>query len=234
MPSEPHDRSAPTDIVADLDVDTPQTVVAFGGLTHEGETPVFEFSRFFGEFDVRKVFVRDEQQAWYHLGAKGLGNSIDEVERGLFDLLGPDGCRHAVFTGGSMGGYAAMLFGARLGAGEVQAFAPQTYLDRARRRLHKDFRWQRSINQMRAQLGERERRFDLRPALRRAARRRPVPIHIHVADHGPDLVHARRVRRIPGVHIHRCPEVTDHRVARVLHEDGRLKRLFEDALDRVA
>jgi hypothetical protein len=61
-----------------------------------------------------------------------------------------------------------------------------------------------------------------------------VPIHIHVADFRPDLVHARRLTRVPGVHVHTNPEVTDHRIARALHDDGRLRRIFDDALDRVS
>jgi hypothetical protein len=220
--------------VTDFATDSPLTVVAFGGLTNEGEEPVFEFFRFLNDFDVRKVFLRDDEQAWYQLGARGMGSTLDEVQTALLDLLGPVGCRHAVFTGGSMGGYAAMYFGARLGAGEVQAFAPQTFLDRLRRRYYKDFRWQRAINHMKAGLNGRPSHLDLRRPLRRAARHRAVPIHIHVADYGPDLIHAARVRRVPGVRVHRCPEISDHRIARALNEDGRLTTIFDDALARVS
>ncbi len=234
MPRGDHSSVAPAGILTQFESNSTQTIVAFGGLTTEGEAPVFEFFHFLSGFDVRKVFLRDDQQAWYQLGAQGMGESIDEVQESLFDLLGPEGCRHAVFTGGSMGGYAAMFFGARLGAGEVQAFAPQTYLDRVRRRYYKDFRWQRAINHMRNELGRRRSYFDLRRPLARAAKRRQVPIHIHVANYEPDLVHAHRVGRVPGVSVHRSREITDHRIARALHEDGRLRTIFEDALARVS
>jgi hypothetical protein len=129
-----------------------------------------------------------------------VGDTFDDVATHLRTLLG-DHARRAVFTGGSMGGYAAVLLGSRLGAAEVQAFARQTFISRV---------------------------------LRRSARRHVVPIEIHVGDMRRDLAHARRVRRVPGVHIHTYAALSGHNIAGELNDRGELRTLFEGAVARAA
>jgi hypothetical protein len=221
-------------VLIDATSSSPLTVVAFGGLTEQGVAPVFEFFRFLSGFDVRRVFVRDHFQAWYQLGVRDAGDSIDAVQAHLLDVLGEETLPRAIFTGGSAGGYAAMFFGARLGVGEVHAFAPQTFLTRRHRRYYRDFRWQKQVNNMWAQAGSRTTYYDLRPAVRRANRRHPVPLHVHLGRYELDMHHARRMRRTPGVTLHVYDDIADHRVARTLNADGRLGRIFEEALERIA
>jgi hypothetical protein len=217
-------------MLLDLASSSPVTVVAFGGLNIDG--PRFEFFRFLSGFDVRRVFLRDHEQAWYQLGVRGVADTVDGVQARLREVLGEEGLRHAVFTGGSMGGYAAMLLGARLGVGEVHAFSPQTFISRVLRHHYKDFRWQKQVNHTWAGIDRRRAYQDIKPALRRAARRRVVPVHIHVGAMERDLHHATRMRRIPGVEIHRYDEITNHNVAGELHDAGRLRPLFDEAVSR--
>jgi hypothetical protein len=217
-------------VFVDLTPDSPVTVVAFGGLTGDGEEPVFEFFRFLSELDVKRTFLRDHEQAWYQLGVRGAASSFAGIERHLRDLLGAERLRHAIFTGGSAGGFAALYFGSRLGVAQVHAFAPQTYVSRPLRKAHKDFRWQRQINRMWAEANRREACFDIKGPVRRANRRRdPVSLCVHVGEERRDLTHANRLRRVPGVELRRYP-IPTHAVARHLHESGRLEPVFERAI----
>jgi hypothetical protein len=142
--------------------------------------------------------------------------------------------RRAVFTGGSMGGYAAMLLGSRLGAGEVHAFSPQTFISRLLRHHYRDFRWQQQVNHTWASIDRRHAYLDIKPAMRRASRRRPVPVHVHVGTMERDLHHVDRLRRVRGVEVHRYDELATHNVAGELHAAGRLRPLFDEAVARAA
>jgi hypothetical protein len=221
-------------ILINLEPESPAIVVAFGGLTTENQVPTFEFFRFLSSFGTRYVLLRDHEQAWYQLGARNVAGTIDGIGEHLASLLTADELRHAVFTGGSMGGYAALLLGSRLGVGEVQAFAPQTFISRALRRYHKDFRWQKQINRTWASVGDRPTRYDIKRPLRRTQRAHAVPLHIHVGAMSTDLRHVQRIERVPGVHVHRYDEIPDHNVAGALQSSDRLRPLFDAAIARVA
>lgn len=221
-------------ILVNLGPPSPVTVVAFGGLTTDGHVPTFEFFRFLSSFGARYVLLRDHEQAWYQLGVRGVSDTIDGIGEHLAALLSPDELHHAVFTGGSMGGFLALLLGSRLQVGEVQAFAPQTFISRVLRRYHKDFRWQKQINRAWATAGARRTYYDIKRPLARSQRGHATPLHIHVGTMETDLRHVRRIERIPGVHIHHYEEVGDHNIAGALQSSDRLRPLFDDAIARVA
>ena len=219
-------------VLVDLASSSPVTVVAFGGLTTGREVARFEFFRFLSGLDVGRVFLRDHEQAWYQLGVRGVADTVDGIGAYLLELLGEDAMRRAVFTGGSMGAYVAMLLGSRLGVAEVQVFAPQTFISRGLRRYYRDFRWQKQINHTWANIGDRHGYLDLKSPLRRSARGQAVPIHIHVGSEQRDLHHVQRIHRIPGVEIHRYAEIATHNVAGELNDTGRLRAIFVAAVER--
>lgn len=220
-------------ILVNLERGSPAIVVAFGGLTTDGQVPTFEFFRFLSSFGARYVLLRDHEQSWYQLGARGVADTIDGIGEHLASLLSPTELRHTVFTGGSMGGFAALLLGSRLQVGEVQAFAPQTFISRALRRFHKDFRWQKQINRTWATVASRPTYYDIKRPLRRTQRAHAVPLHIHVGTLETDLRHVRRIAQIPGVHVHTYDEVAHHNIAGALQSSDRLRPLFDDAIARV-
>jgi hypothetical protein len=217
-------------ILVDLASSSPVTVVAFAGLNVDG--PRFEFFRFLSGLDVRRVFLRDHEQAWYQLGVRGVADTVDGLQEYLLELLGEHALRHSIFTGGSMGGYAAMLLGSRLGVAEVHTFSAQTFISRVLRRYYRDFRWQKQINHAWASMSDRRSYQDIKAPLRRAARHNGVPLHLHVGSVARDLHHAQRIRRIRGVEIHHYPEITNHNVAGELNNTGQLRCLFDEAVRR--
>ncbi|KAF0092731.1 MAG: hypothetical protein FD128_2849, partial [Hyphomonadaceae bacterium] len=89
--------------------------------------PPAEFLRTFTNKKVNTIFVKDFKQCWYQQGLLGLSDSIQETVEIIKKQL-PENQKNIYTIGTSAGGYAAILFGALLGADKIVAFAPQTIL----------------------------------------------------------------------------------------------------------
>lgn len=105
------------------------SLVAFAGPGHAlgsiGEP--FSYLRSLHDLGADTVFMRDRNVAWYQRGVVGVGPSVASVlgyVRGLTNTS-----RRVITVGMSMGGFAAILFGAMAGVDEVFALAPQTFMD---------------------------------------------------------------------------------------------------------
>lgn len=211
-------------VLVNITSDAP-VVVAFGGLMEGTGVPKFEFFRFLTELDVNYVLLRDHEQVWYQLGVRDVADTAAGVADHLADILGVDGLARSIFTGGSMGGYAALLLGSRLDVGAVHAFSPQSFLSRRLRRYYKDFRWPENVARVQAVRGA---VLDLKRPLRRTR----APLHVHVGTDPRDQPHINRITGFDGVTVHRHDDAR-HNVARALHDAGQLRALFEQAIERV-
>lgn len=81
---------------------------------------------------VTKLLVRDPSERWYNHGLPGSeGASVEQTAGRIRGELDGLGATRVVTAGGSMGGYAAILFGCLLEAERVVALVPQTVLDPA-------------------------------------------------------------------------------------------------------
>ena len=109
--------------------DSGALLLAFGGMVGRIGIPPFEFFSLAGSIPVKRLFVRDLRQAWYHLGVPDHGATLAQVAESLCRLIAPHEVERLVVAGTSAGGYAALVFGAMLGADSVVCFAPQTVLD---------------------------------------------------------------------------------------------------------
>ncbi len=200
-------------------------LVAFGGIKGGMGIAPFEFLRLASDVPTKRLFVRDLSQAWYQRGVPGLGETVGEAAAGLRTRIQESGARRVVMTGNSMGGFAALLFGAMCGADEVHAFSPQTFLGRWRRFRARDFRW-------REQIAAIHRR---RPAgavldLRRTLRGWEGPGIVHYCtNYDLDRAHATRLRGLPGVSL-RGHESGDHQLVRTLRASGELVEILRAAL----
>lgn len=217
-------------IESDLDVESDVVLVAFGGLAGSIGMPPFEFFRLAGQHPIKKVFVRDLRQAWYHLGISEAAPSFEGMVEELDGLLGACGARRAVFFGNSLGGYAALAAGRMLAVGETHAFSPQTFLSSALRRQHGDDRWAEHI----ARVHDRrppvpDELLDLAELFARIDAKAGVA-HVHYgAAYRLDTAHARRLAESPGVQLHPY-EDADHDLVRRLRADGRLQAILEGAI----
>lgn len=154
---------------AEMDGDSRTLLIAFGGMNQEVGIPPFEFFSLAEDIPVKRLFVRDLRQAWYHRGLPGHGTTFASVAETLRELIAAHRVERLVLTGNSAGGYAALAFGALLDADAVLAFAPQTILDLKALASMRDHRWDDYLKPLVANDALDARWVDLRPALARAA-----------------------------------------------------------------
>lgn len=218
-------------VIRDMEAPSPVLVVVFGGLASSfGGTPPFEFLRVLNcAGPARKLFFRDDHQAWYHRGVRGVSNSIGGVEAEIRRVIGTMKPSKVVMLGSSAGGYAALLFGRRIGASEVHAFGPQTFISPGLRLRYGDHRFLEQWSAL--MLSGRYRPWY--GDLYRLFRRTP-------SDHGHFVIHYAHTDKLDSIHARRLghhPDVTvmeyeqgGHNVAKYLRDNGQLQPLLRRAL----
>jgi pimeloyl-ACP methyl ester carboxylesterase len=206
-------------------------LLAFGGMVGRIGIPPFEFFSLTGSMPVKRLFIRDLRQAWYHRGIPGHGSNIPELAESLGRILAREQVDRLVVAGTSAGGYAALVFGTLLGADEVLCFAPQTILDLDILADMNDHRWDERLGGLAAAGGVDARFADLRQVLG-GARRADTDYRIYFARSLPaDRLHAERLADLRGVRLYRFGH-SNHNVARSLRETGALEHVLADALWR--
>ncbi len=204
-------------------------LLAFGGLVGQIGIPPFEFFSLTAQVPVKRLFVRDLHQAWYHRGIPGHGSDLPQVADALRPLLAEQGVERLVVAGASAGGYAALLFGTLLGAEEVLCFAPQTVLDLDILADMGDHRWDWRLG-LQTEAGAVDARFtDLRRVIP-AARRAETSYRIYFDESlHADRMHAERLADLVGVRLYRFGRGS-HNIARSLRDTGALERVLRGAL----
>lgn len=201
-------------------------LVAFGGIGGAMGILPFEFFSITRNIASSKLFVRDLRQSWYQEGLQGMATDPQEMAGVLETMIRRSGARRIVFVGNSMGGYAALLFGALLGVDEVHALSPQTFIDDVNRLTHNDERWSEQIAH--AQRVGDPRYFDLRSVL--ALERSKTCFHIHSCTSSePDWIHAQHLASLDQIAIHAYHE-GGHDLVRQLRDTGQLQVLLCAAL----
>jgi hypothetical protein len=221
------DPGAP--LCLDMASDSRTLLLAFGGLVGQIGIPPFEFFSLTAQVPVKRLFVRDLRQAWYHRGIPGHGSGLPGVADALRPLLAHQEVERLVVAGASAGGYAALLFGTLLGAAEVLCFAPQTVLDLDILAEMDDHRWDRRLGAQTA-AGAVDARFTDLCRVLPAARRAEISYRIYFDDSlRADRLHAERLAEVPGVRLYRFGR-GDHNIARSLRDTGALERVLRGAL----
>jgi pimeloyl-ACP methyl ester carboxylesterase len=200
-------------------------LVAFAGIQGRmGGVPAFEFANLTSDLPAHRVFLRDPGRLYFQRGVPGAGGSALEVADFLRAHRDRLGVRRVVTLGNSVGGYAAVLFGALLDADEAHAIATKTSIRGA-----DDFHDVRIFERLRDEGRVPAEFADLREVLLSRPTRR-LQVHLHYpGGHALDTRQAWRLDRVPGVHLHRYPW-PDHRLVRVLRDRGFLARFVRDAL----
>ena len=201
-------------------------LVVFSGLKKNPRAmPGFSFKKITDDLPAKKLFLRDLDRAWFLKGLRGVTRNVEETVAFLRAEMAATGARRTVLTGYSLGGFAALLYGALLGADEVQAISPQTFITFWRRLRCGDHRWRRYI--WRLHFSNPRRFHDLKPILQQAS---GTQFHVHYArDSRCDPSHAEHLRGLNGVTLHEYAE-GGHRLITALHDNGELRQLLADAV----
>ena len=220
----------PTSPVAvDFTPESSSLLIAFGGIAGGLDMPPFEFFNLTSCIDTKKIFVRDLEQVWYHHGLSGIATNIDGVATWLGRTIREQSPGRVVVCGNSMGGYAALLFGALLDVDEVMAFAPQTFVSTSQRIAHLDPRWRGQMRKLHRSITAQREYFDLKQSLARIDARR-TKLHIHFcAGNRLDRLHAKRLDHDSRVELHAYPS-DHHAVVKHLRASGELADMLEKAL----
>jgi pimeloyl-ACP methyl ester carboxylesterase len=215
----------------DMGSDSRTLLIAFGGLRGRVEIPPFEFLTLTGDFPVKRIFVRDLHQAWYHRGTPRHGaTTLTSLADSLRERVAAHDVDRLVTAGNSAGGYAALVFGTLLGADTVLSFAPQTVLDPEILAAWGDRRWEDQLRRLAAAGSLDPRWLDLRNALPQA-RRADTRYQVYFDDAlRVDRLHAERLRGIQGMHLYRFGNHTGHYLVHALRNNGALERVLRQAV----
>ena len=204
-------------------------VITFGGLFTMG-VPPFEFKRIMSEFDVKRLFLRDVDRAWYQLGVRGLGEDVLSLARQLTTLRHEAHARRVVCLGASNGGFAAMMLGALIRADVVLAFGPQTSMTQEFRETHNETRWAEHYAKIHegAIHGSGKMFLDAREVLLTTG---AAPTYVWFPiQFQPDVLHAKHMAGVPNVTL--CPFGYDHHdVVKRMRDTGHLMPEIRKAVE---
>ncbi len=204
----------------------PNLLVSFGGIRQGIGIPTFEFFNSLSDINCDKVFIRDFNQAWYQLGVDDEINSWNELKNILEKLIEDNKYKNVLFLGNSMGGYAAMMFGTMLQVNQVVAFAPQTFINKSKRLLHLDFRWEKQIRSVHQSAKKSGFILNLKSHLKNL--KSSTLIDIYFSDiHRLDRIHANQLSKSKNVTLHPLKE-GGHAVVKGLRDSGALKKIIKD------
>ncbi|ADM09547.1 hypothetical protein PB2503_07449 [Parvularcula bermudensis HTCC2503] len=213
--------------------DTDTVLLLFRGMPLTPTTWIpFQFVRNTINMPASKIYLRDINRAWYHLGLRPHTHSITETAAFLLEMIlerAPG--KRIINVGVSSGGYAAMLLGYLMGVDEVQAIAPQTYIDVDNRLANDDFTMDDYIanvyNDPHAELDL----LDMKPLFEQGSNKH-TKFFIHYSRaHRIDTVCAERMMGLPNVYFREYKK-GGHQIARYMQRDGRLDQLVLDAIHR--
>jgi hypothetical protein len=229
-------------MAAELPVVLPQTLrregganvalVTFGSHINPGRESAFAMEQLVERLSRRHAFdyllIRPLDNQWYLNGACGLGDSVEAVAAALRDF----NRRYdkVVYSGNSMGGYAALLYGALSAASEVLVFTPQTNLDSEFRAGHGDGRWREAIEQTnREHVVE---TYRIATVLERVSSRSRFLVHVGAAE-------PRDRAQVADIEAHPTVETVlhagaGHDLVHDLRRTGELERLLAESLGLVS
>jgi pimeloyl-ACP methyl ester carboxylesterase len=227
FPKSIDDEKVPLSI--EMDGPSRTLLVAFGGMVGRMGMPPFEFFSLAGSIPVKRLFVRDLHQAWYHRGMPGYGGTLTSVAEALRDLIARNEVERLVVAGNSAGGYAALVFGTLLQADVVLCFAPQTVLDLDVLEAIGDHRWDDRLVPL-VQEGALDPRWvDLGQALAGAATGRTRYEVYFDESLSVDRQHVERLAGLENMRLYRFGRGRHHLV-RALRDSGALAQLLQRAL----
>jgi pimeloyl-ACP methyl ester carboxylesterase len=179
------------------------------------------------DYKVNRIYVRDLYQAWYHMGLRQITYDILGIALFLNNLVTRMNAEQIVLIGNSMGGYAAILFGALINATEVHAFSPQTFIDKSNRQKFMDHRWETQLQ--RVYSNGNPQYFDLEPLICNYKGRCKFKIHFSPLDR-LDQLHAEHLKDSSLISLFSY-DVGGHNLVRTLRDSGVLEKLIAEVFE---
>lgn len=211
-------------------------VISFGFVAWD-KRPAFDFYGRLKKLEVtsgkpiNRILVRDCQNSWYHREIPGLGRHVDEVAESLTGMIQAIAPSRVIMIGQSMGGYAAIMFGALLQVDAILSFGPLSFLCPKQALTYHDRRWL-SVMMALEQNPPPVRYLDL-PALCKAKGEKPelqiffgtkpdanAPESVNL-----DVLHALRYEPLKHCHLHPYAE-SGHAVVKYLIDTGQMNGLL--------
>ena len=221
----PAENTSP--VCRDYSANAEALLVSFSGLKRNPEkVPGFSLRGTLAGLPVNKLYLRDLDKAWFLRGLRGVTGNVEGTAKFLRAEAAAAKARRIIYTGYSLGGFAALLYGAMCGADEVRAISPQTFIGFWPRLRARDHRWQRYVLPLHFSLTRSY--HDLRPWLAKCSPQ--TQLHIHFArDSRLDALHAEHVRGLPQIAIHEYADGS-HRLVTAMRESGELRAILEHAI----
>jgi hypothetical protein len=221
-----------TEPIVGVDMDGPAStlLIALGGMKLRIGIPPLEFLNMTRELPVKRLFLRDLEQAWYHRGLPDHGASLPELAASLRGLIERHRVSRLVLAGSSAGGYAALVLGALLEADVALSFSPQTIIEPEVLARMGDDRWDQYVEALVRDDRLDHRWSDVRAVLGDGQRRRATRYEVYF-DETMDLdrAHAERLDGVPAVSLHRYTGGS-HNLVRTLRDSGELRDILRRAL----
>ena len=211
------------DYLVEFNKDIKPLIIAFGGIGGGIQQPLFEFKKFLSKnIDCHVIFIRDTNRSWYHKGVIGFGKNINELKNNIKENINKINYSMIITIGGSMGGYAALLFGSLLPVNGIIAFGPQTFIDKDNRKKYKDNRWKSELKKLYNNNND-DTYYDLSKL---SFQNINVQI-IYGYDHDLDKIHAERMKNKNVIVTGEC---CGHAVAKNLRNNGMLDKIINDMI----
>jgi hypothetical protein len=221
--------AGPDPMSVEMDADSGTLLIAFGGMLGRMGIPPFEFFSLAGGIPVKRLFVRDLHQAWYHRGMPGQGSTLTSVADSLRELIAGQEIERLVVAGNSAGGYAALVFGTLLEADVVLCFAPQTVLDPDALAAIGDHRWDEHLGPLVEDDALDPEWIDLGPALARSGRGETRYEVYFDESLSVDRQHVERLLGLENLHLYRFGRGR-HQLVGALRDSGALAQILQRAL----
>ena len=201
--------------------------VIFGGIAQGFVLPPFEFIKTLEPLGHSCLFLRDAHQMWYHLGVRGQTNSITHTVEYLKNIIKRSHAQEVIFTGNSMGGYAALLLGSLVGNVRIIAFSPQTFIGLEKTLKHGDLRWFRRMATLSLRKRSSSKYFDLKNHFQSLKTHPQSTLYVSRKERR-DLAHAQNMQGLPNMTIIES-EHGGHKLVKQLRDSGELLKILTAA-----
>ena len=200
-------------------------LISFGGFKQGLGMPVFEFYNSFSSVTCDKIFIKDDNKAWYHKGIDEDLYSINLIYKYIKGVISEGDYEKVCFVGNSMGGYAAILFGVLLNVDEILVFSPQTFINKWSRFIYKDKRWGIQMNEIYKYKNRSVEYFDLKRFLKRNKYYSGKLSLYYSINDKLDKIHAERLKNINFVELFPI-DFGGHNIVRELKKTGDLNKIL--------